>query len=204
MLTNAQRLANDLLIAVAAVKSQEATGCPAALSAAQCDFESGHLERCPGNNCFGIKVDSHGSGVQYILTHEYIDGSYEQMPLAFEKYDSLADCFADHARLIQSGVYAPAWQAYDASPKGSEDLDRYIAGVAHFYATDPKYCVEITAQAHSDSVRNAIAKAITADPHELDRASDDGMAHPEVIQVPIPAPHRSATADGEGLVNGGR
>jgi flagellum-specific peptidoglycan hydrolase FlgJ len=142
-------------IAAAAVDSEATTGVPAALTAAQCIFESGWLERCPGNNAFGIKRDHHGSGCQYVLTHEFLNGQWETMPLAFETYRTLADCFADHARLIQSGVYAPAWARFMAN----RDLDAYIAGVARFYATDPEYREKITAEAHSATVVNALRAA---------------------------------------------
>lgn len=147
---------NDRKIGEAAVASEIATGVPAQLSAAQCMFESAHLAIAPGNNCFGIKVDHRGSGVQYMLTHEYLNGKWQEMPLAFETYSSLAECFRDHARLLQSGVYAPAWHEYQSSPKTQQDLDRYIAGVAAHYATDPLYRDKIIAQAHSATVRNAI------------------------------------------------
>jgi flagellum-specific peptidoglycan hydrolase FlgJ len=154
MLTPAQQAAIQQ-IAEAAVASEMATGVPAAMSAAQCVFESAWLTRAPGNNCFGIKVDQRGSGTQYILTHEYINGTWEEMPLAFETYASLADCFADHARLIQQGVYAPAWAQYQQD----QDLDAYISRVAKHYATDPGYATEVTSEAHSATVQNAIAAA---------------------------------------------
>lgn len=143
--------------APAAVASEKQTGCPGELTLSQAIFESGWGKRCPGNNCFGIKVDQHGSGTQYILTHEYINGSYIEEPLTFEAYATLADCFADHARLIQSGVYAPAWQRYLIS----HDLDAYIREVCRLYATDPNYFQQIDAEAHSDTVKNALQSART-------------------------------------------
>ena len=146
------------LIAAAAVASEKATGCPAELTAAQCIFESAWLSKAPGSNCFGIKVDGHGAGQQYVLTSEYINGQWEHMPLAFERYDSLEDCFADHARLIQSGVYAAAWQQYQAD----HDLNAFIAGVAAHYATDPNYWMLITQEANSSTVRDALEIARSA------------------------------------------
>ena len=154
MLTPAQQAALSQ-IAATAVACEAATGCPAELTTAQCIFESSWLTRAPGNNCFGIKADAHGSGVQYVLTHEYLNGQWEEMSLAFETYDSLADCFADHARLIQCGVYAPAWQQYQRD----RNLDAYIAGVAAHYATDPTYRESITAEAHAPSVTAALQLA---------------------------------------------
>lgn len=142
-------------IAQAAVVSERATGCPAELTAAQCIFESAYLSRCPGNNCFGIKADAHGSGVQYALTREFIEGTWRVMRLAFETYVSLADCFSDHARLIQGGVYAAAWQTYQKD----HDLDKYIAGVSAHYATDPAYAAKMKAEANSSTIQVAVQAA---------------------------------------------
>jgi flagellum-specific peptidoglycan hydrolase FlgJ len=157
-----QQKANVWTIAEAAVACQIATGLPACISTAQAIYESDYLARSPQNNCFGIKTDGHGSGSQAILTHEFLDGTWHEMLQAFETYATLADCFADHARLIQSGVYAPVWEAYEASGQTSADLDQYIRGIAQFYATDPAYAQEITAEAHSATVQNALVKAISA------------------------------------------
>lgn len=142
-------------IAWAAILSEKETGCPAELSASQAIFESAWLSRAPENNCFGIKSDAHGSGVQYILTHEFLNGQWHEMPLAFEKYDSLTDCFADHARLLQGGVYAAAWMEYQSD----RDLDKYITGISKHYATDPNYAAMIAGEAHSQSVSTALAAA---------------------------------------------
>lgn len=154
MLTPQQQLAVKT-IAAAAILCEKTTGCPAELSTAQCIFESAYLTRAPGNNCFGIKVDQHGSGTQYILTHEYINGQWVNEPLAFEQYDTLADCFNDHARLIQTGVYSQAWINYSAN----HNLDMYVAGVATHYATDPNYYKLIDAEVHSSTVQQALAIA---------------------------------------------
>ena len=139
-------------IATAAVACEQETGCPAELTAAQCIFESGYLSRCPGNNCFGIKSDRCGSGDQYVLTHEYLSGEWVKVPQSFETYVTLADCFADHARLIQQGCYAAAWASY----KANHNLDAFISGVAAHYATDPDYFATIKAEAHSPAVQMAL------------------------------------------------
>ncbi len=143
------------IAAPAAVSSERATGVPAELSLSQAIFESGWGERAPGNNCFGIKCDAHGSGTQYILTHEYLNGQWKETPLAFEKYNTLADCFSDHARLIQQGVYATAWTQYQKD----RDLDAFINGVAAHYATDPNYYDLIDKEAHSGTVKNSLVEA---------------------------------------------
>lgn len=143
-------------IADASVAAERATGCPAELSAAQAIFESGWLSRCPGNNCFGIKSDAHGCGVQYFLSHEFIGGAWVEEPEAFEKYASLADCFSDHARLITEGApYAQAWSKYQAD----HDLDALIQGICPIYAKDPSYTAKIRQEAHGSTVSLAVQLA---------------------------------------------
>lgn len=159
MLTPEQQQA-VVKIAAASVLSERRTGCPAELSAAQCIFESSYLRRKPGNNCFGIKPDHRGSGTQYTLTSEFLNGEWIHRVLEFESYETIEDCFIDHARLIQQGVYAPAWARYQAD----HNLDAYIAGVSEHYATDPAYRVKISGEAHSSTVQTAVqaARAVSA------------------------------------------
>lgn len=126
----------------------------AAFTASQAIFESAYLTRAPGNNCFGIKLDGHGTGAQYVMTHEYLNGQWKEMPLEFEAYASLESCFADHARLIQAGVYAPAWEQYQAD----HDIDTYIRGVSEHYATDPNYADQMIAETHSQTVSAALMR----------------------------------------------
>ncbi len=86
------------IIAPAAVRSERATGFPAIVTIAKCGLESGWLDRAPGNNCFGIKAaERHGDRVQRFLTTEVIDGKAEKQYLEFAAFDSLEDCFKDHA-----------------------------------------------------------------------------------------------------------
>jgi flagellum-specific peptidoglycan hydrolase FlgJ len=137
-------------IAQAAVAAERTTGCPAELSAAQCIEESAWLTRAPGCNCFGIKAtDTHET---YEQTKEYLNGQWQTMTLAFEAYDSLADCFVAHARLIQGGRYLPAWQQYQTD----HSLDNLISNIAPIYASDPGYAAEIRTLAHGPHVAAAI------------------------------------------------
>ena len=140
-------------IALAAVQAENETGCPAELSAAQCILESAWLTVCPGCNAFGIKAtDSHET---YQLTKEFLNGQWETTRAAFEAYDSLAECFIAHARLIQGGRYASVWQAYTQD----HDLDALIRGVCGIYATDPDYAQEVLTLAHGPHVTAAIQQA---------------------------------------------
>jgi flagellum-specific peptidoglycan hydrolase FlgJ len=144
------------MAAPAAVQSEKATGLPAELTLSQAIFESGWGKRMPGLNCFGIKPDDHGTGVQYFISTEYLNGKWEQMPEAFEKYNTLADCFTDHSRLLTTGApYVGAWAEYQQD----HDLDAFIVAVAHRYATSPIYAQQMLAEAHSATVRDALAAA---------------------------------------------
>jgi flagellum-specific peptidoglycan hydrolase FlgJ len=140
-------------IASAAVNAERATGIPAELSAAQCILESAWLTRAPGNNCFGIKATDHNGA--YAITKEYLNGQWVTQRLAFKLYPSLADCFLDHAQLIQEGPYLPVWQQYGQD----HDIDGLIAGIARHYATDPGYAAEVTTLAHGPNVETAIVAA---------------------------------------------
>lgn len=150
-------------IAFAAVAAEHATGCPAELSTAQCIVESDWLTRYPDHNVFGIKATD--SNASYCFTQEFEDGTWKNPECGFENYPDLAACFTAHARLLQGGVYAEAWQAYLNGPvevDGSDlpaTLDAYIIGIAAHYATDPDYASKIITLAHGPHVTAAIAAA---------------------------------------------
>ena len=161
MLTETQLSALQTM-AAAAVAAERATGCTAELSTAQCIVESSWLTVCPGNNCFGIKATD--TNCTYCLTKEYLNGEWSSPTLAFEAYPALSDCFAAHARLLQGGVYAAAWAAYqetrvDDTDTGLHALDSYITAISKHYATDPDYASKIITLAHGPHVTAAIAAA---------------------------------------------
>lgn len=143
-------------IAPAAVECERSTGLPAELTTAQCIFESGWLAHCPGNNCFGIKADAHGSGVDYVQTREWKTGAYITEPLAFETYASLTDCFVDHARLITEGTpYHAAWSQYAVD----HNRGRLMLAIGPIYATAPGYGQQISAEAQTWYVTAALQDA---------------------------------------------
>ena len=142
-------------IAPAAVASEIATGVPASLTAAQCIVESYWLTKCVANNAFGIKAES-GEPSVMVWTHEVVDGVRQAVQLPFRAYDTLADSFADHARLFTTlGVYAPAWAQYQADG----DVDAFTRGIAVHYATAPNYADEVLAIMHQGNVVAAVAAA---------------------------------------------
>lgn len=144
------------MAAAASVKSEAETKLPAAFTLSQSIFESGWGSRMPGNNCFGIQVDHHGSGAQYIVSHEFLDGTWRMMTEWFEKYDNLADCFLDHSRLITEGKrYAVAWAQFLQDGL----VDAFVRKVGPIYATDPRYADKILGEMHGATVTAALAKA---------------------------------------------
>jgi flagellum-specific peptidoglycan hydrolase FlgJ len=182
MLTEQQQAALRA-IASAAVAAERATGCPAELSAAQAALESAWLSVPSGkNNCFGIKSNPGISGRELVTTHEWFTpaelahflsrgdgrtavldppqqsgGTRQRYRVQdwFAAFETPDECFAYHAGLLQRGVYAPAWERYQAD----HDLDRYIAVVAGHYATAPDYAHQVSQVANGLAVSTAVLQA---------------------------------------------
>jgi flagellum-specific peptidoglycan hydrolase FlgJ len=174
-------------IAPAAVACERAAGCPAELTAAQAILESGWLDKAPQNNCFGIKAHALVEGRQLLTTTEWFTeqeaaafvalGDQREAELVdppqvsgtrkkyrvkdwFAAYPDLTACFTDHARVLQSPVYAPAWTRYRADG----DLEAFIRGVAAHYATAPTYADSILQFVQNSHVAAAIAASRSAAP----------------------------------------
>ena len=80
----------------------------------------------------------------------------QERQLEFAAFDSLADCFECHARLITDGKsYAAAWAHYQAA----HDLQALIADVAKVYATDPVYAGKLRSILAMAQVQTALALA---------------------------------------------
>jgi flagellum-specific peptidoglycan hydrolase FlgJ len=160
-------------------------GVPAELTTAQCGTESAWLAHAPGNNAFGIKSTSPNEKRQLLPTKEWLNdaeaaefmrgnrGRRLQILGAakdahgrrqynawdyFRAYDSLADCFADHAKVLRGPAYQTAWQRYGAGGT----LDDLIAGIAAHYATDPNYAELLKQIAHEQAVTEALTAARAA------------------------------------------
>ena len=155
ILNPTQLLALRTQIAPAAVASETATRCPAALSAAQCCLESGWLAKMPpgSNNGFGVKAVPGQPGVT-VLAEEYQNGKLVTIPQTFAAYPNLAASFAAHARLItQVKVYQPYWLQY----LKDHDLGALIDGIAPHYAPgNAAYAPTVRAIAFSRVVTEAI------------------------------------------------
>ena len=133
--------------------------------AAQAILESGWGKSKIGRfNLFGVTKGSSWDGATVLVrTHEYFNTPdrkftlpekviavaysktkkkyYYTVDRLFRDYDSLADCLADHTRILQKPGYADAWPyRHDA-----EEFARRIAdNVGCKYATDPFYINSIT------------------------------------------------------------
>lgn len=158
----------------AAVECEAATGCPAALTVAQWACESAWGTRAPGNNCFGIKLATRHTGCQWLLTTEVLaredmeegDKIIHELPgrkvlvqghREFAEFETLHDCFADHAWLLAHGPYRKAWCQFltDHDPEG------FARAIAAIYATDPQYAETILKLMRTPEVTIAIEQART-------------------------------------------
>ena len=175
-----------LIIAAAAVASEKRTGLPAEITAAQCALESGWLKSSPGNNCFGIKHAARHTEKQLLQTREFFD--IEEHATAwmsripgreiisetgrvvngrrefkvrdwFAAYPTLADCFADHARLITSGKpYRRAWESFIVH----RSWEKLLRDIAPVYATAPTYETSVLSVLRG-GLRDAIQNLKTAE-----------------------------------------
>ena len=121
-------------IASAAVASQVKWRIPASISLAQWAVESAWGASMPtdSNNPFGIKAVAGQPGVD-ANTREVYGGQEVRIVAKFRKFESIAEAFDLHGKLLASNrVYAPA-MALVADPDAFADA---LTGV---YATDPKY-----------------------------------------------------------------
>ncbi|WP_176331923.1 glycoside hydrolase family 73 protein, partial [Burkholderia vietnamiensis] len=88
----------------AARQSQAKTGVPWLVTFAQWALESGFGKKMPAgsNNPFGIKAKA---GQPYVeaMTNEFINGKMTRVTQRFAKFDSLADAFEQHAKLLANG-----------------------------------------------------------------------------------------------------
>lgn len=112
-----------------------------AQSALESDW--GRSELAASNNVFGIKAGDSWRGERASLeTQEYRDGQAHTERAAFRAYASVADSFADYARLVGGQArYAPVRNAGADSARFAEGLQQ--AG----YATDPAYAQKLRALA---------------------------------------------------------
>jgi len=131
----------------AAKAAEAASGIPSGHILGQAALESGWgkheikmKDGSSSHNLFGIKATSDWKGkVAEVTTTEYIGGVARKVPAKFRAYDSYADAFKDHARLLtQSPRYSQTVAKADTAQGYAQGLQK--AG----YATDPAYANKLT------------------------------------------------------------
>ena len=118
----------------AAIASRVRWRVPAAVTLAQWAVESAWGAAMPpdSNNPFGIKALAAQAGVDS-ATREVVNGAGITITARFRKFDSLAEAFDQHGKLLSTAaVYAPAMRLV-------EDPDGFADALTGVYATDPKY-----------------------------------------------------------------
>jgi len=131
----------------AAQEAQAATGMSASHILGQAALESGWgkheikmKDGSSSHNLFGIKATPGWTGkVAEVTTTEYVGGVAHKVTAKFRAYDSYADAFKDHARLLsQSPRYSQTVAQADTASGFAKGLQK--AG----YATDPAYADKLT------------------------------------------------------------
>lgn len=132
---------------LAAQAAERATGIPSSNILGQAALESGwgkHEIKMPdgssSHNLFGIKAGPGWKGkVAEVTTTEYTNGVAQKVTAKFRAYDSYAEAFTDHARLLsQSPRYSQTVASADSVKDYAQGLQK--AG----YATDPAYANKLT------------------------------------------------------------
>ncbi|EMG9277043.1 TPA: glycoside hydrolase family 73 protein [Enterobacter cloacae] len=127
-----------------ALKEQEKSGIPAAITTAQAIDESGYGRKVPVDlnnktysfNLFGIKAKS-GQEFVEIWTTEHINGSNIKIKDKFAAYNSFEESIADRTRfLTENKRYASLFESYDPEKWAHGLQDKG-------YATDPNYASKL-------------------------------------------------------------
>ena len=121
-------------VVAAAVASKMKWSVPASITMAQWAVESAWGASMPpdSNNPFGIKARPGEPSVES-MTREFEGGQMVSKPQPFRKFDSLAEAFDQHGRLLATG--AP----YKKAMAVKDDPDAFADALTGVYATDPNY-----------------------------------------------------------------
>ncbi|MEP6619776.1 MAG: glucosaminidase domain-containing protein [bacterium] len=122
--------------------AKDVEGYPAALTpvtVAQFLLESdwGRHGMGEANNYFGIKARP-GEPSVMLATTEFEHGKPVQVQQPFRAYASMAECFADHARLICNRM-SNGKKIYAAALATPDDPIAFANALTGVYATDPAY-----------------------------------------------------------------
>jgi len=90
------------------------------------------------NNYFGIKARA-GEPSVTLETTEFVNGKSVVVRQPFREYGSMAESFADHARLICERVNGKGQKIYAAALAHPGDPVAFAHALTGIYATDPQY-----------------------------------------------------------------
>jgi hypothetical protein len=121
-------------VADAAIASRKRWSVPASVTVAQWAVESAWGASMPpgSNNPFGIKAVGDQPAVDS-ATREVVNGANEVITAKFRVFDSIAQAFDEHGRLIAT---APV---YGDAMKQKQDPEAFADALTGVYATDPTY-----------------------------------------------------------------
>jgi flagellum-specific peptidoglycan hydrolase FlgJ len=141
----------------AAKQAEAKYGVPAGITFAQWALESNRGKSMPegSNNPFGIKAKP-GQPFVEAMTDEFINGQKVRVMQKFVKFDTLADAFEAHARLLATG------KPYAAARAHSDDPNAYADALTGVYATDPKYGAKLKKIMASVDLANGARSSVMA------------------------------------------
>lgn len=130
----------------AAQAASQATGIPADFILAQAAHESGWGRReirmpdgSSSHNVFGIKAGPGWTGkTTTVTTTEVVDGMPRKVRQTFRAYDSYAEAYTDHARLLSQ---SPRYARVVAEGGSAQGFARSLQKAG--YATDPDYASKL-------------------------------------------------------------
>lgn len=208
------KIARDVIDAAKA--SERKWGIPASVTLAQYGLESAWGTKMPegSHNPFGIKATQLQKSVS-VRTREVDKAGrsyYIQAP--FRKFDTIADAFEEHGRLLAQA------KAYAAAREKLPDPDAFADALTGVYATDPLYgelLRKIMRQSKLYQYNAPVPAAVALpEPTELtvpapSMLADDAaevaaanlaeLARVKTLAVPVVTPHAAALALSRDTVN---
>jgi len=187
-------------IAKLAAATQAKYGVPAEVTQAQYNIESGGGKHMPSgsNNPFGIKAtkdDIKAGKFVEAMTTEHLNGIDVRILQKFKKFDSLADAFDAHAKLLATRPQYANARKHANDPKAFADA---LTGV---YATDPHYGEKLKAEISKQAPRvsqNTTNASQSAQQQAQSKSTQAGRTYQQPVNVTI---NKSAGADVNTTVN---
>lgn len=144
-----------------AVQAQSDTGIPWQVILAQFGLESRYGRFVPpdSKNAFGVTADGETDPAKYVEA-DTVEGSGLHRNRKFRKYQSYAESFKDHNKILLSSIYREA-MSFNHDPYQYLAMV-WVGNVASGYATDPYYLEKVSAIIYTlDTGREATVKYLT-------------------------------------------